>query len=164
MWRKLIATDNSYNWFILRVTLGTVMLAHGVQKAFGWFEGFGWSNSVNYFTQSVGLPTPLAVLIIFIETLGAVLLITGFAGRINALLIAAVIVGAFFVDHLPNGFYMNWFGNHKGEGFEFDILFWAIALVLAVNGSGKFSIDRWLYTKRISSAVKPVKQRGIVHA
>jgi putative oxidoreductase len=42
---------------------------------------------------------------------------------------------------------MNWFGTQKGEGFEFDILFIAIALILVVNGSGKFSVDRWI-TKR----------------
>jgi putative oxidoreductase len=55
---------------------------------------------------------------------------------------AIVLVGAFVVDHLPNGFYMNWFGATRGEGFEFDILFWAIALVIVAKGSGAFSIDR----------------------
>jgi putative oxidoreductase len=159
MWRKIISTDNSYNWLIMRVTLGTVMLAHGVQKAFGWFDGFGWTNTVNYFTHTVGLPTALAAFIILIETLGAVLLIVGFAGRINALLLGIVMAGAFFVDHLPNGFYMNWFGNHKGEGYEFDILFWAIAGVLAVNGSGKFSVDRWLFKRNVSVAAPAMVQQ-----
>ena len=163
MFRKIISTDNSYNWLFMRVTLGIVMLAHGVQKAFGWFEGFGWTNSVNYFTHNVGLPTILAVFIILIETLGAVLLIVGFAGRINALLMAIVIAGAFFVNHLSNGFYMNWFGNHKGEGYEFDILFWTIAGVLAINGSGKFSIDRWLYKRNISVAATAAKAQ-VAHA
>jgi putative oxidoreductase len=164
MWRKLIATDNSYSWLILRVLLGTVMLAHGVQKAFGWFEGFGWTNSVNYFTHTVGLPAPLAAFIIFIETIGAVLLIIGFAARINVVLMGIVIAGAFFVNHLPNGFYMNWFGNHKGEGYEFDILFWAITAVLAINGSGKFSIDRWLYSRKINSSVDKVRGVNLSHA
>ncbi len=147
MFQKLISTDNNASWFLLRVSLGTVMLAHGLQKSLGWFGGFGWSDSMNYFTETVGLSAFLASLIILIESVGALLLIIGFAGRINASLMGIVITGAFFVDHLPNGFYMNWFGNQKGEGFEFDILFWAISLVLVINGSGKFSVDRWLRKK-----------------
>jgi len=142
MINKLVATENRIELFLLRISLGTVLLAHGVQKAFGWFGGFGWSNSINYFTGTVGIPYILGALVILIETIGAVLLIAGFAGRINAALMGIVIIGAFFQDHLANGFYMNWFGNQKGEGFEFDILFVAIATVLSLKGSGAFSIDR----------------------
>jgi len=120
------------------------MLAHGLQKAFGWFNGFGWKNSMNYFTNTVGLPTVLAAFVILIESLGALLLIIGFAGRINAALLAIVMAGAFFTAHISNGFYMNWFGNQPGEGYEFDLLFWVIAIVLVINGSGKFSLDRLL--------------------
>lgn len=142
MQRKLFFTNDDISITILRVTLGIVMLGHGLQKAFGLFGGFGWSNTIGYFTGTVGLPTALAVFIILIESLGAVLLIVGFAGRIQAALMMAVIAGAFFIDHLPNGFFMNWFGNHKGEGYEFDLLFMAIALVIAIKGSGRFSVDK----------------------
>jgi len=147
MFKKIIQTTDNYSLLILRVALGTVLLAHGLQKAFGWFHGFGWNNSINYFTGTVGLPHALAALVILIETLGALLLIIGFAGRVNAALMGIVITGAFFVDHLKNGFYMNWFGLQKGEGFEFDILFWAISVALIINGSGIFSIDSWLTNK-----------------
>jgi putative oxidoreductase len=153
MQRNLLSTTDSSNWLILRVTLGSVMLGHGLQKAFGLFGGFGWSNTIGYFTGTVGLPAWLSALVILIESLGAVLLIIGFAGRINAALMAVVMAGAFFVDHLPNGFFMNWFGNHKGEGYEFDLLFWAIAVVLTINGSGKFSVDRWLSTRQVAQSV-----------
>lgn len=161
---KLLATDNSLDWTILRIALGLVMLAHGVQKAFGWFGGFGWDGSMHYFTNTVGLPYILGALVILIETLGAGLLILGFAGRINAALIGFVMLGAFFVDHLPNGFYMNWFGNQKGEGFEFDILFVAISLVLTINGSGAFSLDQWLSAKKPGSAVAKKTARSWVAA
>src|SRR5215218_3786316 len=107
--QKIFTTENNYSWTILRVTLGVVMLAHGVQKAFGWFGGYGWDGTMGYFTGVVGLPSILAAFIILIESLGAFLLILGFAGRINAALLGVVILGAFFIDHLPNGFYMNWF-------------------------------------------------------
>lgn len=144
MKRKLFATDNSYNWFILRIVLGVVILAHGLQKTFGWFGGFGWEQSMNYFTSHVGLPSALAAMVILIESLGAFFLIIGFAGRINAFLLGIVMIGAFFVEHRQHGFFMNWFGNQPGEGFEFDLLVWAIAAVITINGSGRFSIDRTL--------------------
>ena len=154
MKRKLFATDNSYNWFILRIVLGVVVLAHGLQKTFGWFGGFGWEQSMNYFTGHVGLPSALAALVILIESLGAFLLIIGFAGRINAFLLGIVMIGAFFVDHRHNGFFMNWFGNQRGEGFEFDLLIWAITAVLTVNGSGRLSIDRLLARGYDNQSVK----------
>lgn len=154
--KNILKTDNNYNWLLLRVTLGFIMGAHGVQKTFGWFGGFGWDNTVGYFV-SVGVPSPLGALVILIETLGALLLIIGFAGRINAALMGIVMIGAFYIDHLPNGFYMNWFGATRGEGFEFDILFWAIAIVIAINGSGAFSIDRLLVAKKKPSGINPGK-------
>ena len=142
--QKLFRTENNYSWTILRVTLGVVMLAHGLQKAFGWFGGYGWDGTMGYFTGAVGLPSILGAFIILIESLGAFLLILGFAGRINAVLVGAVILGALFVDHLPNGFYMNWFGNQKGEGFEYHLLAIGISSSVAINGSGALSIDRWI--------------------
>ena len=157
--KRIFSTDNNYSWLLLRVTLGIVMGAHGLQKAFGWFGGFGWDNTIGYFT-SVGVPVFLGSLVIFIETVGALLLIIGYAGRINAALMAIVMAGAFFIDHLPNGFYMNWYGETRGEGFEFDILFWAIAIVLTINGSGKFSVDRWI-SERKNADVPRIKHRLI---
>lgn len=144
MRNKILVTDNDITLTILRVILGIVLLGHGLQKAFGLFGGFGWTNTIHYFTGTAGIPAWLGGIVIIIETLGAVLLILGFAGRLNALLMIAVIIGAFFVDHISNGFFMNWLGNQKGEGYEFDILFIAMAVVLTIKGSGKFSVDRLL--------------------
>ncbi len=144
MRQRIFLTNNDTSIAIMRITLGIVMLGHGLQKAFGWFGGFGWSNTINYFTGTVGIPAVLGGFIILVESLGAVLLIFGLAGRIHAALMIAVITGAFFVDHLANGFFMNWFGNHKGEGYEFDLLFVAIAITILIKGSGRFSLDRLL--------------------
>lgn len=162
MRNRILATNDDYCWFILRVALGFVMLGHGVQKAFGWFGGYGWDNTIGYFTGTVGIPAWLGALVILIESLGAFLLILGFAGRINAALTGIVLIGAFVVDHAPNGFFMNWFGNHKGEGYEFDILYWAIALVLTINGSGKFSIDRWLTTRQAASPRQRLADKAVM--
>jgi putative oxidoreductase len=147
MWKKIFSTGTESHLTVLRITLGIVMLGHGLQKSLGWFGGFGWTNSIGYFTNTVGLPAVLGGFVILIETIGAVLLILGFAGRINAALMIAVITGAFFVDHFPNGFFMNWFGTHKGEGYEFDLLFVAIAMAIVIKGSGRFSVDKLLCVK-----------------
>ena len=144
MFKKIINTGNDHSLLILRVVLGVVLMAHGLQKAFGWFNGFGWNNTINYFTGTVGIPALLGAFVILIETLGALFLILGFAGRINAALMGIVIIGAMVVDHVKNGFYMNWFGIQKGEGFEFDLLFIAISIALILKGSGSFSVDRLL--------------------
>ena len=138
---RIFKTNSDITMTILRVTLGIVLLAHGLQKAFGWFGGFGWTNTINYFI-SVDVPAWLGAVVITIETLGAILLIAGFAGRLNAALMIPVIIGAYIIDHSANGFYMNWLGTQKGEGFEFDLLFVAIAIAIVIKGSGRFSVDR----------------------
>lgn len=143
----IFKTTDNLNWLLLRVALGVVMLGHGLQKSLGWFGGFGWDGSMKYFTEFVGLPSVLAAFIILIESAGAILLILGTGGRIMAALMGIVIIGALIVDHSAHGFFMNWLNTQKGEGIEFDILFLSIATVLSFSGSGKFSIDRWLYKK-----------------
>jgi putative oxidoreductase len=64
--------------------------------------------------------------------------------RIAALGIAAVMTGAIFMVHLQNGFFMNWMGTQKGEGFEFHLLALAMAAALLLRGAGAFSLDRAL--------------------
>ena len=145
MLTTIFRTTNSSNWFLLRIALGIVMLGHGLQKSLGWFGGFGWDGSMQHFTDFVGLPSSLAAFIILVESLGALFLILGFAGRIMAGLMGIIIVGALAVDHAAHGFFMNWLNTQKGEGIEFDILFLSIAIVISINGSGKLSIDGRLY-------------------
>ena len=53
-------------------------------------------------------------------------------------------IGAIFIVHLPNGFFMNWFGNQKGEGFEYHLLVIAMAAALLLRGAGAFSADHAL--------------------
>ena len=161
---KILTTENNSSWTLLRIPLGIVMLALGLQKAFGWFGGYGWEGTMHYFTDTVGMPYFLGAFTILIETLGAALLVVGFAGRINALLLGIVMIGAFFVDHLPNGFYMNWFGNQKGEGYEFDILFVTISLVLVINGSGAYSLDRLLTASRQTNKTKTPQHKSLTTA
>jgi len=144
MQKIIFKTEADISMTILRVILGIVLLGHGLQKAFGLFGGFGWTNTIHYFTGTAHIPAWLGAFVIIIETLGAVLLILGLAGRLNAALMIPVIIGAFVIDHSANGFYMNWLSTQKGEGYEFDLLFIAMAIAIVIKGSGRFSLDRLL--------------------
>lgn len=143
MFKTLTSTSNTWAPFILRLTLGLVMFPHGAQKALGWFGGPGWSGTMGYF-GGMGMPAVVVALIILGEFLGALGLITGTLTRIAAGGFVIIQLGAVAMAHLPNGFFMNWMGNQKGEGIEYGLLAIAMALALVVTGAGRLSIDRAL--------------------
>jgi len=89
-------------------------------------------------------PAPVAFLVICTEFFGGLGLIVGLLTRIAALGIGVEMIGAIFMVHLPNGFFMNWTGTQKGEGFEYHLLTIAIAAALLLRGAGAFSLDRSL--------------------
>jgi putative oxidoreductase len=141
MLRKLIETDgNDGAALIARLVLGLVILPHGMQKLLGLFGGYGFWPTVEFFTGT-GIPAPVAVLIILGESFGALFLILGLISRVSAAGISLIMLGAVFLVHLPNGFFMNWFGAQKGEGFEYHILALGLALIVLVRGGGKWSLD-----------------------
>ena len=144
----LLNTDRDYGVLILRLTLGIVFFPHGAQKVLGWFGGAGLSGTLDHFTQQMGLPLAVAALVIAAEFLGSLGLVVGFLTRIAALGIASVMAGAIFLVHLPFGFFMNWFGNKAGEGFEFHLLAIGMALALMIRGGGAASLDLLLSRKR----------------
>jgi putative oxidoreductase len=127
----------------LRLVLGIVFFAHGAQKMLGWFGGFGFHGTMGFF-EHMGMPAPVAFLIICTEFFGGLGLIVGLLTRIAALGIGVEMIGAIFMVHLPNGFFMNWMGTQKGEGFEYHLLAIAIAAALLLRGAGAFSVDRAL--------------------
>ena len=127
---------------ILRVVLGLVMFAHGAQKMLGWFGGFGFNGTMGFFTSQMGIPGLFAFLAIAAEFFGGLGLVVGFLTRIAAFGIAMNMIVAIMLVHSQFGFFMNWNGNQKGEGFEYHLLALAMALVLMVRGSGAWSVDR----------------------
>lgn len=141
MFNRMFRTNNDIAPLILRLFLGAVFFPHGAQKALGWFGGFGFTGTMGFFTQKMGMPVVIALLVIAAEFLGSVGLITGFLTRLSAFGIASVMTGAIFMVHLPNGFFMNWSGKQAGEGFEFHLLAIAIALALIITGGGGLSLD-----------------------
>ena len=143
MFRKLISTHHDHALLVLRVVLAVVFFAHGAQKAFGWFGGYGLDATLGFFA-SLGIPRPLGILVILAETVGAVALALGLLGRVGALGIAAAMVGAVAVVHGEVGFFMNWSGRQGGEGYEYHLLALAMAVAVMIRGSGAWSVDRVL--------------------
>jgi putative oxidoreductase len=147
VFRKLIDTRGDQVTVLLRWMLALVILPHGLQKAFGWFGGYGFSGTMGFLTGAAGLPTILALLVIAAELLGPIGLALGFLSRIAAFGIGAVMVGAVLTVHLHNGFFMNWGGGMAGEGYEYHLLVLALVAAILVRGSGPLSLDRLLSRK-----------------
>ena len=140
MLRNFLKTNNDVALTVLRLVLGIVFFAHGAQKVFGWFGGYGFSATLQGMS-GMGLPKVVVLLVIATEFVGALLLIFGALTRLAALGIIGEMIGAVLMVHLPNGFFMNWTGNQKGEGFEYHLLAIAIAVALLIRGGGAYSVD-----------------------
>ena len=142
MFHKLFATSNDFALTVVRLVLGVTFFMHGAQKMLGWFGGYGFHATMGTFTHYLGIPAPLAFLAICAEFFGGLGLLVGLLSRIAALGIMVNMLVAIATVHHVNGFFMNWTGQQKGEGFEFHILAIALAIVVLVKGSGAVSIDR----------------------
>lgn len=145
--KALFNTDESWTGLILRLTLGLVMFPHGAQKLLGWFNGFGFSGTMGFFTETMHLPWLVAFLVIIGESFGSVALLLGLLTRFTAASLAVIMLGAITMVHLPHGFFMNWFGKQQGEGYEYHLLVIGIAAALLVTGAGRWSADRVIAEK-----------------
>lgn len=143
MVKRLMGTSNDVSLTMLRVVLGVVFFAHGAQRMMGWFGGDGFHGTMRALAHS-GMSAPVALLIICAQFFGGLGLIVGLLTRIASLGVAGLMIGAIFMVHLQNGFFMNWMGTQKGEGIEFHLLALAMAAALLLRGAGAFSLDRAL--------------------
>ena len=141
MKNKIFKTNNDWTGLVIRLTIGLILFPHGAQKMLGIFGGYGFSGTMGFFTGTMHLPWLIGFLVIVIEFIGSLSLIVGFASRLWSALIIIEMLGAVITTHLNNGFFMNWAGNQKGEGYEFHLLLIGLALAIIINGSGKFSAD-----------------------
>lgn len=126
-------TTNStdYGALLLRVSLGLIMIAHG---AYLKLIVFGLPGTAQFFT-SIGLPGPLAYLVVIAETFGGIALILGIYTRYVALALIPIALGATWV-HLGNG----WVFSNEGGGWEFPLFLVAMLVVQSLIGSGAYSI------------------------
>src|SRR5690242_14313628 len=139
----LVQTDGTLVPLILRLALAVVIFPHGAQKLLGWFGGYGFKGTMGYFTGS-GFPASLAFLAIIAEFFGSLGVVLGLLTRVAAFGIGCVMAVAIFKVHTPNGFFMNWYGNQKGEGYEFHLLALGLALALIIGGAVLWSLDAGL--------------------
>ena len=137
---SLVATGDSFAPLFVRVSLGLMLFPHGAQKLLGWFGGYGFTGTMGYFTGTVGTPWVVGLLVILGEFFGSLMLITGLGTRFAAASLVVIMLGAVW-QHKSNGFFMNWFGNQKGEGLEFFVLAIGMAVALVISGAGKWSVD-----------------------
>ena len=147
MKNKIFNTNNDWTGFVTRLTIGLVLFPHGAQKMLGMFGGYGFSGTMNAFTTQMHLPWIIAFLVIIIEFFGSLSLITGFASRVWSAAIIILFIGIIFTAHIDNGFFMNWYGTQKGEGYEYALLVIGLSLATLINGSGKYSADERLVKK-----------------
>lgn len=141
--KKLFSTNpQNVSALVARLALGIVVFPHGAQKLLGWFGGYGFNGSMGFLTGPAGLPWLVALLVVIIEFFGSLLLIFGFATRIAAFCIICEFIGVVLSTHIHNGFFMNWYAvSQKGEGFEYFILLFGLAIITLINGGGKASVD-----------------------
>jgi putative oxidoreductase len=145
MFRRLLRTEGDAAPALARLALALVIFPHGTQHVLGWFGGYGFAGTYGWMTGTLGFAAPLAALALVTEITAPLALLLGLGGRVAALGIVGLMVGA-LSTHVANGFFMNWFGALPAgqEGFEYHLLAIALAGVVVLRGSGAWSVDRML--------------------
>ncbi len=140
---SIFQTDPSFSYLILRFGLAVTFFAHGSQQLLGLFGGRGPKELLNSWKKKYGIPVPIGVVGILTEFLGSFALLVGFLTRPFALGLAIFMAVAIQKAHWNNGFFL---ARHPGEGngIEFCLALFLMALALLIGGGGAISIDRLL--------------------
>ena len=139
---KITTTATGLDTLPLRVGAGVIFAAHGAQKLFGWFGGYGLEGSGGWMA-SIGIEpgVPMAALAGGAEFFGGLFLIVGLLVRPAAVVLAITMVVAIAAVHLQNGLFMT------NNGYEFGLALLVISVGLAIRGAGSISLDRLLQAK-----------------
>lgn len=135
--KTIFNTSDSYSSLPLRLIAGVIFAAHGAQKLFAWFDGYGLEGTGQWMA-SIGL-TPgylMALLAGSAEFFGGLLLIIGLLTRPSAIVLAITMLVAIVTVHLENGLFMS------NNGYEFGLTLFAISMALIFQGAGKYSVDK----------------------
>tara|TARA_B110000503_G_scaffold71431_1_gene110881 strand:+ start:100 stop:558 length:459 start_codon:yes stop_codon:yes gene_type:complete len=144
---SITKTEGTSGVLPLRLIAGIIFFAHGAQKLFAWFGGYGLGGTGQWM-ESIGLSPGylMALMAGSAEFFGGILLIIGFLTRPTALILAITMIVAIFTVHINNGLFMS------DNGYEFGLSLVAITLALFIQGGGKYSIDNSVY-KRLNKQV-----------
>jgi putative oxidoreductase len=138
---RLLQTSPDFTLTVARLILASIFFAHGSQKAFGWFGGPGFDNAIAIFQNTMGIPAPLTVFVMFTELSGAIGLALGLVSRVAAFGVMMLMIVAPFANGLYPQFFMNWTGKFMHEGYEYHLLAIALSLGVMVRGGGAISVD-----------------------
>jgi len=135
--KKIVATNTSASQLALRIPVGIILAAHGSQKLFGWFGGYGLEGTGQWMA-SIGLNPGylMALLAGSAEFFGGLALILGLLVRPAAIVIAFTMLVAIFAVHVGNGLFMS------NNGYEYGLALLAASVALAISGAGRVSLDR----------------------
>ncbi|KGJ91569.1 DoxX family protein [Colwellia psychrerythraea] len=133
-------TEQSLSALPLRLIAGLLFAAHGAQKLFAWFGGYGLEGTGQWM-ESIGLAPGyvMALMAGSAEFFGGLFLIIGFLTRPTSFALAITMIVAIFTVHLDNGLFMS------NNGYEFGLSLLAIMVALFIQGGGKHSIDEKVY-------------------
>ncbi|AYH43474.1 DoxX family protein [Azoarcus sp. DN11] len=133
---RLLATNAGWGALALRLPVGIIFAAHGAQKLFGWFGGYGLEGTGKWMA-SIGLEPGylMALLGGGAEFFGGLALIIGLLVRPASAVLAFAMLVAIFSVHAANGLFM------KNNGYEYGLALLAVAISLLFSGAGKASLD-----------------------
>jgi len=136
---RLLQSQAGWAAFVLRVPVGIILIAHGAQKLFGWFGGYGLEGT-GQFMASLGLEPGylMALLAGSAEFFGGLALVLGILTRPAALMSAFTMAVAMFTAHIGNGLFM------ANNGYEYALTLLVVSAALAIQGAGRFSLDALL--------------------
>ncbi|MDP2246084.1 DoxX family protein [Pseudomonas sp.] len=140
--KSVVATQAGYGLTIVRIIAGLTFAAHGSQKLFGWFGGYGLVG-VGQWMESIGLAPGylMALLAGSAEFFGGLALVIGLLARPAAAVLAVTMLVAMVTVHLANGFFMS------NNGYEFALALLAMSLAVVLEGAGKLSLDTYIAGK-----------------
>lgn len=141
--KNLFSTQAGAGALVLRVPIGIILAAHGAQKLFGWFGGYGLEGTGQWMASNGFEPGYLMALLAgSAEFFGGIALIFGLFVRPAAAIAAITLMFALTV-HIDNGLFMS------NNGYEFALTLLAATITLAIQGAGAVSLDS-LWSKRLS--------------
>ena len=140
--KKLITSDDSFAPLALRIPIGIIFMAHGAQKLFGWFGGYGLDGTGGWM-ESIGLAPGflMALMAGSAEFFGGLFILLGLLTRLSSVALAFTMVVAIFSVHFANGLFMS------NNGYEFALALLAASVSLAISGGGKLALDNKIATK-----------------
>lgn len=140
--KHIISTNTGFDTLAIRLAAGVIFTAHGAQKLFGWFGGYGLEGTAGWMA-SIGLEPAylLALMAGSAEFFGGLFLILGLLVRPSAIVLALTMIVAIVTVHLEHGLFMS------NNGYEFALSLLAISVALAIRGAGSISVDRQIQAK-----------------